>query len=65
MTKKMAKIRNMGKEEQLEELKKIKRALMIERTEKARGGIEETGEIRRLKRRIARILTVMNEAEEQ
>lgn len=64
MTKKMAKIREMNNEERRSELKRLKRALMRQRTEKARGGIEETGEIKRLKRRIARILTVIREEQE-
>lgn len=60
----MAKIREMNNEERRSELKRLKRALMRQRTEKARGGIEETGEIKRLKRRIARILTVIREEQE-
>lgn len=64
MTKKMAKIRNMDKEKRKKELKDLRRALMQRRTEKARGGMEETGEIQRIKRRIARILTVMREEEQ-
>lgn len=63
MTKKMAEIRNMEGKEREKELNELRRALMQKRTEQARGGIEETGEIKRLKRRIARILTIMRENE--
>lgn len=64
MTKKMAKIRQMSKEERKRRLKSLKRAIMEIETERARGGLEETGEISRLKKKIAQILTVMSEEQE-
>lgn len=64
MTKKMAKIRQMNPKERKKRLKKLRRAIMEMETKRARGGLEETGEISRLKKNIAQILTVMSEEQE-
>lgn len=59
-------IRNLSESEREEKLKELRDELLHERGQAAMGGAPESpGRIRAIRKNIARILTVMNESEEE
>jgi large subunit ribosomal protein L29 len=59
-------IRDMSQEEQAEKLQELRAELMrVRSTGQPSGGSKNTMEVRQIKKTIARILTVQNEAEKE
>ena len=58
---KINEIRNLSHEEILEKVKTQKRELMLKRFQSKTGKLENRSEIKKIRREIARLLTVANE----